>query len=406
MKIVHIITRLILGGAQENTLLTCEGLRARGHKVTLITGPALGPEGQLLDRARAGGYRVIEVDGLRRAINPLRDIPVYSKLKKLLREFDPDIVHTHSAKAGILGRRAAWKLRTATDNCCSTCARVDRVRQEKHGRPKIVHTIHGLAFHPYQNALLNRCYIACERTAARQTDAFISVAQAMTDQALAAGIGRPEQYTCIFSGMETDTYLQPRTPEQNEAIRREFNLPANAVVIVTIARLFALKGHEYIIEAARNIAEHFPRAHWLFVGDGSWRQRIQQQIDNAGLSDRFHLTGLVPPQRIPDILHACDILVHCSLREGLARALPQALLCEKPVISFDVDGAREVVIDDQTGFLIPPRDVKALIDAQAKLITNSDLRRRLGQTGRKQCQESFNHHTMVNQIELLYHNLI
>ncbi len=406
MKIVHIITRLILGGAQENTLLTCEGLHARGHDVALITGPALGPEGQLLDRARAGGYRVIEVNGLRRAVNPLRDMPVYGRLKKLLHELDPDIVHTHSAKAGILGRRAAWKIRIHTDNCCPTCARVDRARQEQHGRPKIVHTIHGLAFHPYQNALLNRWYIACERAAARQTDAFISVAQAMTEQSLAAGIGRPEQYTRIFSGMETDAFLQPRTQEEVGAIRREFSLPPEAVVIVTVARLFALKGHEFIIDAARKLAEKFPTVHWLFVGDGSWREKIQRQIDDAGLNGRFHLTGLVNPQRIPDILHASDILVHCSLREGLARTLPQALLCAKPVISFDVDGAREVVINNQTGFLIPPRDLGSLIDAQAALISDADLRRRLGQTGREHCRQSFDHRLMVSQIEQLYHNLI
>jgi len=403
VKIVHIITRLILGGAQENTLLTCEGLHQRGHEVALITGPPLGPEGQLMDRAQAGGYRVMELDSLRRAINPFHDIPAYRRLKKLLTELDPDIVHTHSAKAGILGRRAAYALRQkSVAACCSALRKFREAQLANCGRPRIIHTIHGLAFHPYQSGLINRTYIAFERKAARQTDAIISVAQAMTDQARAMGIGRPGQYTKIFSGLEMEQYLNIPAQSDPAALRAELDIPSDAVVIATVARLFYLKGHEYIIESAREIVQEHPNVIWLFIGDGKLRNQFEQQIAAQNLTEYFRFTGLVPPERVAQWLHASDILVHCSLREGLARALPQALLCSKPVISFDVDGAREVIRDDQTGYLIAPQDIAALTQAQKKLIADAELRTRLGQNGREFCRREFDHNLMVDRIEQLY----
>ena len=147
LKIVQIITRLIVGGAQENTLITCKLLAQRGHEVILITGPALGPEGELFNQTKGQDYKVVVVDRLRRAINPYNDVVSYFQIKGLLRELRPDIVHTHSAKAGILGRFAAHNLRAGWGE----------------DLPAVVHTIHGLAFHRYQSELLNRLYIAIER---------------------------------------------------------------------------------------------------------------------------------------------------------------------------------------------------------------------------------------------------
>ena len=203
LNIVHVITRMILGGAQENTLFTCEGLHARGHNVTLITGPTYGPEGQLIERANNGGYEVIELGSLVRAIDPWKDIVCYRRLKSLLRDLGGDVLHTHSAKAGVLGRWAGGAVRAeAADACCAPLRKLRQAQQQSCGRPRIVHTIHGLAFHPYLSAIKNRLYIAAERSAAKSTDAFISVADAMTEQALAAGIGHRSQYTTIWSGLE------------------------------------------------------------------------------------------------------------------------------------------------------------------------------------------------------------
>ncbi|MHC4266613.1 MAG: glycosyltransferase, partial [Planctomycetota bacterium] len=152
MRIVHIITRLILGGAQENTLITCKLLAERGHDVTLVTGPAIGPEGELFNQTKDQKYKVITLPYMIRAIAPFRDLISYRQLKYVIEKLRPDVVHTHSAKAGILGRYAAYKVRG------------------KNRTPTIIHTIHGLAFHKYQSELLNKLYISIEKKAAMKTD--------------------------------------------------------------------------------------------------------------------------------------------------------------------------------------------------------------------------------------------
>ena len=379
MRICHVITRMILGGAQENTLLTCEGLHARGHEVTLLTGPPLGPEGELLSRARAGGYRVIVIDPLRREIHPWRDRLAGRALGRLLAELRPDVMHSHSSKAGILARAAAAAV----------------------GGMKVVHTIHGLPFHSYQSSWRNRLYVAFERRAARRTDALISVADAMTAQALAAGVGRPEQYTTIYSGMEVERFLQ--RPPETDAFRAAMNLPQDALLVTQVSRLAELKGHEFLLAAAGRIADE--RVHFCLVGDGRLRRQIEGRIGAMGLAGRFRLTGLVDWQQIPAALHASDVLVHCSLREGLARALPQAMLAGKPVVSFDVDGAREVV-DSETGILLPARDVAGLQLAIESLASSQELRARLGAAGRRRCREMFDHRRMVERVEALYEKLL
>jgi len=422
LKIVHIITRLILGGAQENTLITCKLLAERGHDVTLITGPAIGPEGELFNQTKNQKYKVIVIDQLRRAIEPIKDFISYKKIKRYLQVIQPDIVHTHSAKAGILGRYAGYSLKNEWGQ----------------NLPVVIHTIHGLAFHPYQCNWLNKFYIAVEKSAAKRTDFFISVADAMTKQTLAAGIGRPEQFVTAYSAIEEDSFLQPIPQEQIKEFRRKYEIPEESIVLVTIARLFMLKGHDYIIESARQLApaaSFLPASAtlvarrggrrsktaggnvvWLFVGDGNLSDDYKQQVRQLGLSDRIKFTGLLPPSQIPFAIQSSDILVHCSLREGLARTLPQAMLCGKPAISFDVDGAREVV-NENTGRLIAPplrgrkglgepKSVEQLTKACAELIKDKDLRERLGSTGREFVKQKFAPETMVDTIETVYRKLI
>ncbi len=390
MKIVHIITRLILGGAQENTLITCKLLAERGHDVILITGPALGPEGELFNQTKNQKYKVKIIDRLRRQIHPFNDLISYWQIKKLLLELKPDIVHTHSAKAAILGRFAAYSLRNT---------------QYDIRNMKIVHTIHGLAFHPYQNNLINKFYTVIEKAAAKRTDFFISVADAMTNQALAAGIGKPEQFITAYSAIDEDDFLKPIGQEQKKEFRRKYGISDDAVVLVTIARLFMLKGHEYIIESAKELSKKFDKAVWLFVGDGNLAEHYKQQVQSLGLADKIKFTGLLPPGQIPLAIQSSDILIHCSLREGLARTLPQAMLCGKPAVSFDVDGAREVV-NENTGRLIEPKNVEQLIKACAELIENKPLREKLGKAGLESVRKKFAPNTMVDTIEEVYRKLL
>jgi glycosyltransferase involved in cell wall biosynthesis len=380
MKIVHIITRLIVGGAQENTLLSCEGQHDHGHDVTLITGPPIGPEGSLLERAQKYGYRVEVFDEMRRALHPIRDWKTYAHLIRRLEQLRPDVVHTHSSKAGIIGRWAAHKAHM----------------------PFIVHTIHGLAFTASTSRTMNNVYELAERKTAPVTHRIVCVADAMREQSLKAHIGRPEQYATIYSGMDTAPFLNPPVPR--EQLRKQLGLDDDHIVIGTIARLFHLKGHDDLLDLAADLCAKFPKLRFLWVGDGVLRKKLEFRIGMMALLDRFILTGLVPPGRIPELVNSMDILVHPSRREGLARALPQGSLAGIPVITYDIDGNREALIDGKTGFLLPPFDKRRLFDSIARLAEDASLRSRMGIAGRGFALKRFDSRVMVDALERLYTN--
>jgi len=382
MTILHIITRLIVGGAQENTLLTCEGLHARGHQVVLLTGPTYGPEGSLVPRAQTGGYKLLTTPHLLRSPHPWHDARAYGYIKALCRQLQPDIVHTHSSKAGIIGRVAA-----AAAGC-----------------PAVVHTIHGLPFHPYQPQLINKTWIALERWAARKSQAIICVADAMTHQALAAGVGRPDQFRTIYSAMDVAPFVQPDPAPAT--VRAQLGIPPDRVVFGTIARLQPLKGHDDLLAVAGDILNRVPQAHFLWVGDGVFRARFEAALQAKGWAGHFTMTGLVPPAEIPRLIRAMDILVHPSYREGLARALPQAALSGLPLISYDCDGAGEVCLPGHTGLLALTGNAPALRDAMLELATSPERRRSMGQAGRDLCLERFPAAVMVAKIEALYKELV
>jgi glycosyltransferase involved in cell wall biosynthesis len=194
--------------------------------------------------------------------------------------------------------------------------------------------------------------------------------------------------------------------EQRAAERRAWGFDDTHVVVGKIARLFHLKGHEYLIQAAADVVRHCPQVRFLLIGDGILRGALEAQIRAAGLAEYFCFTGLVSPQRIPALLGGMDVLVHVSLREGLARALPQALIAGKPAVSYDVDGAREVVIPGQTGFLLPPRSIQPLAEALIRLVQDPALRQRLGACGRERFTEPFRHEVMTRQLRELYQRLL
>lgn len=378
MRIVHIITRLIVGGAQENTLLSCEGQHGLGHEVTLLTGPPIGPEGSLLERAQSFGYRVELVDAMRRSIFPAKDFLTYRRLVRRLGDLRPDVVHTHSSKAGIIGR---WAARAA-------------------GVPMIVHTIHGLAFTASTRPSVNAMYRFLERRTAPITTRIVCVADAMRDQSLAANIGRRDQYVTVYSGMETASFVNPPVPR--DAVRRQLGIADDDVIAGTIARLFELKGHDDLLDIAPRLCSMYPRLRFLWVGDGLLRPRFERRIEAMGLKNRFILTGLVPPARIPELTNAMDIVVHPSRREGLARALPQGSLAAKPVITYDIDGAKEGVLDQQTGFVLPPFDKDQLGSALVNLLANPPLRVKMGEVGQKFALSRFGAEVMVDGLEAVY----
>ncbi len=433
LRILHISTRLILGGSQENTILSCEGQARLGHEVHLAFGPIFGPEGSMLDRVhefnratdqssgqcspvqddnnpaprggglvpRGGGFQppcddrqhpqiqTHEIPSLVREVSPPADRRALHQLQALIERINPDIVHTHSSKAGILGRIAAWK---------------------SNPRPAIVHTIHGPPFMPVEGSplaqlrirALNRAYSIAERHAARRCHVIVSVADAMTEQFLARGIGTPDQFVTVRSGMDLEPYLDPPPDQTRDAVRTSLNIATDDFVIGTVARLAEHKGHDDILDAlAEPMREN---THWklLWVGDGWWADRLDKRIESLGLSSQVVRTGLVAPERVPGLIRAMDILCHPSYREGLPRTVPQALLCSVCSVAYDVDGTGEVCRDEQTGRLVPPGDVAGLREAVVSLAENPALRKRLAERGRDECIEAFGASVMVARLEEVY----
>ncbi|GIW98472.1 MAG: glycosyl transferase family 1 [Pirellulaceae bacterium] len=383
MRIAHIITRMIVGGAQENTLLNCLDLvHDFGDEVVLVTGPSTGPEGALLEQGRAGGVQVYQIDALRREIHPRHDWTAYRQLRHFLQHFQPQVVHTHSAKGGFLGRLAAWRL----------------------GVPAVVHTVHGAPFHRYQHAITRKLFIHLERYAARHCHHLISVADAMTELMVDAAVAPKDKFTTIYSGMDVEPFQQ--CDRWRDEARRELGFREEHVVFGKVARLFRLKGHEYLIAAARDVVARYPHARFLLVGDGILRRQVERAIADAGLQPHFVLTGLVPPDRVPYFLSAMDVLVHTSLREGLARTIPQALISGRPVISFDIDGAREVVLNEQTGYLVPPCHTGELAAAMMRLAAAPEQRQQFGRQGARRFTDQFRHQKMSAEIRRLYQQIL
>ncbi len=382
MKIAHVITRLIIGGAQENTVLSCEGLTAKGHEVTLISGPETGPEGSLWPRAEKSCSDVIRVNSLLRNINPAAELRCVRDLQRIFREHRFDVVHTHSSKAGILGRYAAYRA----------------------GIPNIVHTIHGMSFNRTQGNTTRAVYRMLEKRAASWTSAFVSVADAMTEQAVAAGIAERRLFTTIRSGMETELFRKDNAIRKS--MRESWGIPTEAIVVGTIARLFRNKGYEHLLKALPAITFNSPEAHFVWVGDGIDREKYVSELRRLGLENKVHFTGLVPPAEIPGILNGFDILVHASMWEGLPRALVQASLTEVPVVSFDNDGAPEVVEEGVTGFLAPMGNAAILGEKLTQLCKNTELRVKMGQLARTRCLEEFDHKRMVEELDKLYARLV
>ena len=381
MRVTHVITRLIVGGAQENTIRSVLGLaRQPGLQVHLVAGAGGGPEGSLQDAFAATPDRLTLLPHLVRPIHPWKDVRALLELTRHFRAQAPDLVHTHSGKAGILGRLAARRA----------------------GVPLIVHTIHGPSFGDFQGRLPNLLFRSAERFAARHTTHFVSVADAMTTQYLTAGVGRPEQFTRIFSGFE----LAPFLAAHNDPARRSrLGLAPEDFVVGKIARLCKLKGHEDLLAAAPELVRRCPRMKFLLVGDGPWRRRLEARVRESNLAGHFVFTGLLPPAEVASFVGIMDALVHLSRREGLARALPQALAAGRPIVAYDCDGAREVCREDETGFLVRPGDLGQFSARILQLAGDPALREQLGRTGRGFVRENFSEEKMVADLHALYQRL-
>jgi glycosyltransferase involved in cell wall biosynthesis len=381
MRVTHVITRLIVGGAQENTIASILGLQQKpGIEARLVSGPSLGPEGSLESELGSLASPHILVPELVRSIHPWKDFLAMRGLWEIFLSNRPEIVHTHSGKAGVLGRLAA----------------------KRAGVPIIVHTIHGPSFGAFQGAFANATFCTAERYAGRRTTHFVVVAEAMKQQYFTAGIGTPNQYTTIYSGFDLRPFLAAKNDLQ---LRARWGLAPDDVVVGKIARLFKLKGHDDLFKVAPELIRRCPRMKFMLVGDGEWRERFQNLARAAGLEKHFVFTGLVTPADVPALVGIMDIVIHLSQREGLPRALPQALAAARPVVAYDCDGAKEVCFDNETGFLLQRGDLAGLQDQLLSLANNPELRARFGERGRDFVRQHFAVEQMVDSLYSLYQKL-
>ena len=373
MKICHVITRLIQGGAQENTVYTALGQAKLGHEVTLLHGPELNGESRFL--ADLSGLKEETLPSLRRALSPYWDVKAYCDLKKYFRENSFDVIHTHSSKAGIIGRLAAAEAKT---------------------KAKIVHTIHGLAFDEFQSALKNKLYIAAEKKAAKAADAIITVCDAMTDQALQAGIGRKELYHTVRSGSDLSAFKNARNLRSES--RQKLGVVPDELLFVAVTRLFPQKGAPEIIRALPK------RAKLLLVGGGPLQNELQAYAEKE-LKGQVIFYGQAAPEEIPALISAGDALVHASWREGLARVLVQALAEGIPVVSSRAGGAAEAVVDGVNGFLFPIGDEQALKALLERVAGDSALLSKLKEGALNTDVSDYSIESMVKGTMEVYKNI-
>lgn len=384
LTVLHIITRLIAGGAQQNTVMSCAAQVAAGHKVHLAYGPIYGPEGSLLDEAKKSGAALIEVPSMRRSILPGHDWFCYRQLRRIIRTIKPDVVHTHSSKAGILGRAAAYRERV----------------------PAVIHTIHGSPFHDLQPWPIRKAYIAAERWAARRCHKLIAITQPMVDLFQANHIGRPEQFSVIPSGVDVAFWAQladgVSAMELRSSLRSELSIEHDAPVIGLVARMDRLKGHEDLLRIVPDIISGHPALRLIFVGDGFHRRAIEAKIRELQLTDRVIFTGLVPLARVAQLYRTMDVMVLPSYQEGQSRTLVESLLTGCPVVAYDTGGIRDVCTDGVTGKLVPTGDVAALRDALIWSLDHREQAKQLAAKGCEMVKRKFDHRVMCSQIESLY----
>jgi glycosyltransferase involved in cell wall biosynthesis len=320
LRVVHVITQLELGGAQQNTLFTLSQLDPFLFEPHLICGP-----GGILDsEATAGNFKLHFCESLVRDIHPAKDWKAYAEIKRLLRDLKPDIVHTHSSKAGVLGRLAA------------TAA----------GTPVVVHTYHGFGFHNYQNPILFRSYLAAERIAARKTHHAIFVSRANWSRAQQLGLLKDCSSSLIRSGVEIEPLVHPI---KHQKLRDELGIPVEAQIVGMVGCLKRQKDPLTFVEAADLISQELPETHFVLVGDGVLKQNVLRRVQTMKHGERFHLLGW--RRDVADLLTNFDVLVLTSRWEGLPRVIPEATIAGVPVVASDIEENREAVVDGKNGLL-------------------------------------------------------
>jgi glycosyltransferase involved in cell wall biosynthesis len=375
--VLHLITRLELGGAQQNTLY-CTAHHDREHfEVELIAG-----RGGLLDSEarRIPNARVQLVPYLEHRIAPLRDLLALLRLRRYFRQRRIDLVHTHSSKAGIVGRLAAYLA----------------------GVPVVVHTVHGWSFNDTQPAWRRRLYVTLEQLAGAVSDRLIVVAAKHRERGLGLGIGRPRLYTVVRSGIDGEQYRSPSTPPAE--VRRELGFDAQHQVVGTLTCLKPQKAPLDFVDAASAAYAENDRLRFFIAGDGELKPRVTARIEEHGLQEVIKPLGWRTD--VVDLLHATDVFLLTSHFEGLPRTVLQAMAAGVPVVATAVDGTPEVVEHGETGLLVPPSNPRAAAAAILRMVGDRALRERCATAARGRLTSAFDIRQMVRNLDALYLSLL
>ncbi len=377
-RVAHVITRLVRGGAQENTFHTVRLHRADRFEADLIAGPPLGAEGSLEESVRAAGVEIIREPYLLRKVAPVRDMLAVRRLTRLFRQRRYDIVHTHTSKAGYVARLAA----------------------KRAGVPIIVHTPHGNIFHGYFGPWPTRLFVTLERRAAAWTDRIIELTERGIEECLAEGLGVREQYVSIFSGIDFTPYEAARAARGKT--RRVLGVEDDEILVGGVGRLEPIKGFEYFVEAARRVVPAGRNVRFALAGQGSEERGLRERA--ASLGDRFAFLG--HRNDVPALMAAFDVLVVPSINEGMGRVILEAAAAGTPSIASDIGGIPEMIDDAKTGVLVPPKDADAIASVLLELARAPQRLRTMGDAARARAVPRYSVEEMVARVESLYETLI
>lgn len=378
-RVLHIITRFLKwGGADLNTYYSIEALDREKYSVDLLVGRDSHMEA--LDRYDMG--ELFQINSLVRDPNPFLDPVALLRITQLVRNNGYHIVHTHTGKAGVLGRIAA-KLA---------------------GVPLVIHGLHGSM--ESTNPILDKLYTGLDRFTASFTDKFVSVGEDLRNKYLDRGIGRPEDYTVIHSGMELESFRAAKDMDNKKLKekKKELGIPLDAIVIGKVANFEPRKGYKYMVRAAGELNDQFEDLLFLFVGDGWYRDQVEEMVSGSGLEDRIIFTGF--RRDIAEVMATFDVFAFTSLWEGLPQVLVQAAAEGLPIVTFDVEGAKEVVQNGRNGYVVPSKDVGALVKKIAELVENDEKRISMGSKGPKQIGDEWTVERMQNKTKELYNSLV
>jgi glycosyltransferase involved in cell wall biosynthesis len=349
IRVAQVITRFIAGGGGV-ALRGALALDPDRFETVIITGPG----GPLAERASAAGFEVLILRHMRPEFAPAEAFAGAREIRTLLEVGRFDVVHTHSSKAGALGRFAA---RAA-------------------GVPAVVHTFHGFPFHDFQSPLRRTAYIAAERRLGRITDRFIAVGVSVAAEAVRLGLAAPERMRVIPVSVDGRSVVQ--TPQTRARARQLLGIPEQAELIGTVGRIDSQKAPHHFVEAMALMRR--PDVHAVWIGDGPLRSQTESLIRRRGLGGRVHLVG--ERSDVADLLPGLDVFVMTSLYEGLPCAIVEAMRCGLPVVASAVNGVPELVVPGQTGLLVPPARPAAVAAAVGHLLDHPDVRGQMAHQGR------------------------